>query len=68
MTKETQCMQALINIGHALSIENSEQFHSVEYAEERIITAIKELRREYLVALDRAEYAEARYEECGWSY
>ena len=52
-------LRALISIGHALSIENAEQFHSAEYAEEKIITAIRELRREYLVALDRAMYAEA---------
>lgn len=52
-----QYLRALVEIGHKLSIENAEQFHTAAYAQGRIIDAIIERRVEA-----EAELAEARKE------
>lgn len=54
-TGELMAMRALMAIGHKLSIENAEQFHSAEYAEKKIIDKIAELKIDL-----RAAYSSAR--------
>jgi len=59
MGKADQGMNALIAIGHKLSIENAEQFHAAEYAQDKIVDKIVEWRQHYFAAVERAGLAEA---------